>query len=130
METLLLKPATRNFFGGSFRVYEFPGSGIRLQAACPSSFCRHPFMARALPAWQPDFRLSGRRGKLIRLSEGREESDTLQKIAPDAWKIKMGEGSVEYPDDPENLLKRMDLGKCITGFWGYLKYRSMVKPNP
>ena len=54
----------------------------------------------------------------------------MQKIAPNAWKINMGEESVEYPDNPENLLKRMDLGKCITGFWGNQKYRSLVKPNP
>ncbi len=53
----------------------------------------------------------------------------LEKVAPRVWKIKLGEASVEYPNDPKNLLYRLSLGKCITGYWGNLKHRSSVIPN-
>ena len=74
--------------------------------------------------------LTVKNGRVYKFGGSKYPAYNLQKIAPNVWKIKMGEGSVEYPNDPENLLKRMDLGKCITGFWGNLKSRSMVKPNP
>jgi hypothetical protein len=74
--------------------------------------------------------LTVKNGRVYKFGGSKHPVYNLQKIAPNAWKIKMGEASVEYLNDPENLMKRMELGKCITGFWGNLKYRSMVKPNP
>jgi hypothetical protein len=74
--------------------------------------------------------LTVKNGRVYRFGGGKTPIYHLQKTAPNVWKIKMGEGSVEHPDDPGNLLKRMDVGKCLTGFWGNLKYRSMVKPIP
>jgi hypothetical protein len=53
----------------------------------------------------------------------------LEKTAPKVWKIKLGEASVEYPNDPKNLLYRLSLGRCITGYWGELKYRYSIAPN-
>jgi hypothetical protein len=74
--------------------------------------------------------LTVKNGRVYKFGGSKYPVYNLQKIAPNVWKIKMGEGSVEYPNDPENLLRRMDLRKCIAGFWGNLKSRSMVKPNP
>jgi len=53
----------------------------------------------------------------------------LEKVAPRVWKIMLGEGSVEYSNDPKNLLNRLSLGQCITGYWGKLKYRYSIAPN-
>jgi hypothetical protein len=53
----------------------------------------------------------------------------LEKTAPKVWKIKLGEASVEYPNNPRNLLYRLGLGRCITGYWGELKYRYSIAPN-
>lgn len=53
----------------------------------------------------------------------------LEKTAPKVWKIKLGEGSIEYPNDPKNLLNRLNLGRCITGYWGDLRYRYSITPN-
>lgn len=53
----------------------------------------------------------------------------LEKTAPKVWKIKLGEASVEHPNDPQNLLYRLNLGRCITGYWGNLKHRYSIVPN-
>jgi hypothetical protein len=53
----------------------------------------------------------------------------LEKTAPKVWKIKLGEASVEYPNNPKNLLHRLGLGGCITGYWGNLKHRYSIVPN-
>ena len=53
----------------------------------------------------------------------------LEKTAPKVWKIKLGEGSIEYPNNPKNLLNRLNLGGGITGYWGNLKYRYSIAPN-
>jgi hypothetical protein len=74
--------------------------------------------------------LTVKNGRVYKFGGSKYPVYNLQKIAPSVWKIKMGEGSLEYPDDPANFLRRMELGKCLTGFWGNLKYRSIVKPNP
>jgi len=53
----------------------------------------------------------------------------LEKKAPKVWKIKLGEGLIEYPNDPKNLLNRLNLGRCVTGYWGKLKHRYSIAPN-
>jgi hypothetical protein len=53
----------------------------------------------------------------------------LERTAPKVWKIKLGEASVEYPNNPKNLLYRLGLGRCITGYWGNLKHRYSIAPN-
>jgi hypothetical protein len=53
----------------------------------------------------------------------------LEEMAPKVWKIKLGEGLIEYPNDPKNLLNRLNIGRCITGYWGELKYRYSIAPN-
>ena len=53
----------------------------------------------------------------------------LEKTAPKVWKIKLGEASIEYPNDPKNLLYRLRLGRCISGYWANLKHRYSIAPN-
>ena len=53
----------------------------------------------------------------------------LEKTAPKRWEIKLGEGSVEYPNNPKNPLNRLNLGRCITGYWSNMKYRYSIAPN-
>jgi len=68
-------------------------------------------------------------GKVHRFGGSQHPTYNLEKISPHVWKIKFGEGSVEYPNDPENLLHRLNIGKFITGYWGNLKYRYSIAPN-
>jgi hypothetical protein len=53
----------------------------------------------------------------------------LEKTAPKVWQIKLGEASVEYPSNPKNLLYRLRLGRCLTGYWGNLKHRYSIAPS-
>jgi hypothetical protein len=53
----------------------------------------------------------------------------LEKTAPKVWKIKLGEASIEYPNDPKNLLYRLRPGRCISGYWANLKHRYSIAPN-
>jgi hypothetical protein len=49
----------------------------------------------------------------------------FEKIAPQIWNIKFGECSIEYPNDPNNYLHCLGMGKFITGYW--LKQKSRYK---
>jgi hypothetical protein len=42
-------------------------------------------------------------------------------------KIKFGDCSIEYPNDPNNYLYRLGIGKFITGYWVKMKYRYSLK---
>ena len=68
-------------------------------------------------------------GKVHRFGGSQHPTYNLEKISPHVWKIKFGEGSIEYRKDPENLLQRLSIGKFITGYWGNLKYRYSIIPN-
>jgi hypothetical protein len=68
-------------------------------------------------------------GKVLRFGGGQQPVYNLEKQAPRVWKIKLGEGSVAYPNDPKNLLNRLSVGRCITGYWGNMKYRYSLAPN-
>ena len=40
----------------------------------------------------------------------------LERVAPQIWNTKFGDCSIEYPNDPNNYLARLGIGKCITGY--------------
>jgi hypothetical protein len=40
----------------------------------------------------------------------------FETVAPKIWKIKFGDCSIEYPNDPNNYLARLGIGKFITGY--------------
>jgi hypothetical protein len=52
-----------------------------------------------------------------------------EKVAPRVWKIKLGVGSVEYPNNPKNLLNHLSIGRCIAGYWGNMKSKYAIVPN-
>lgn len=60
---------------------------------------------------------------------GRYKIHELEKVAPQIWKIKFGNVSIEYPKDPRNYLSRMDLGKFIAGYWMKQKYKYSLAPK-
>jgi len=49
----------------------------------------------------------------------------LEKVAPQIWNIKFGDSTIEYPNDPNNYLNRLGIGKFITGYW--LKQKARYK---
>jgi len=53
----------------------------------------------------------------------------FERVAPQIWKIKFGDCSIEYPKDPRNYLSRMDLGKFIAGYWLKQRYRYSLAPK-
>ena len=60
---------------------------------------------------------------------GRYKIHELEKAAPQIWKIKFGNASIEYPKDPRNYLSRMDLGKFIAGYWMKQRYKYSLAPK-
>jgi hypothetical protein len=50
----------------------------------------------------------------------------LENVAPDIWNIKFGDCTIEYPDDPNNYLHCLGIGKFITGYWLKQKYRYKI----
>ena len=51
----------------------------------------------------------------------------FEKIAPQIWNIKFGDCSIEYPNDPNNYLARLGIGKFITGYWLSQKSRYKIQ---
>jgi len=49
----------------------------------------------------------------------------FDKISPNVWNIRFGVCSIEYPNDPNNYLARLGIGKSITGYW--LRQKSRFK---
>jgi len=68
-------------------------------------------------------------GRVYQFGGSQHPDYNLEKISPHVWKIKLGEASAEYPNDPKNILYRLSLGRCITGYWSNLKYRYSMAPN-
>jgi len=50
----------------------------------------------------------------------------LENVAPQIWNIKFGDCSIEYPNDPNNYLARLGIGKFITGYWLKQKVRYKI----
>ena len=50
----------------------------------------------------------------------------LERVAPRIWNIKFGDCTIEYPNDPNNYLFRLGIGKFITGYWLRQKHRYKI----
>jgi hypothetical protein len=50
----------------------------------------------------------------------------FEKVAPQIWNIKFGDCSIEYPNDPNNCLAGLGIGKIITGYWLKQKVRFKI----
>ena len=53
----------------------------------------------------------------------------FEKVAPQIWKVKFGDGTIEFPKDPRDYLSRMDLGKCMAGYWLKQRYKYSLAPK-
>jgi hypothetical protein len=72
---------------------------------------------------------SAMHGKVINrgvLGGGKYKIYELEKVAPQIWNIKFGDCSIEYPNDPNNYLARLGIGKYITGYWLKQKLRYKI----
>jgi len=72
--------------------------------------------------------LTIRDGKAINrgvVGGGKYKIYELENVAPQIWNIKFGDCSIEYPNDPNNYLNRLGMGKFITGYW--LKQKARYK---
>jgi hypothetical protein len=67
--------------------------------------------------------------RVYQFGGGQHPVYNLEKVAPRVWKIRFGEGSIEYPNNPKNLLSQIDLGRCMTGYWSNMRYRYSIAPN-
>ena len=53
----------------------------------------------------------------------------FEKVAPQIWKVKFGDCSIEYLKDPRNYLSRMNLGKFIAGYWLKQRFKYSLAPK-
>ena len=73
--------------------------------------------------------LTIRDGKAINrgvIGGGKYKIYELEDVAPRIWNIKFGDCSIEYPNDPNNYLARLGIGKFITGYWLKQKIRYKI----
>ena len=51
------------------------------------------------------------------LARGRYKIHELERFAPQIWTTKFGDSAIEYPNDPNNYLFRLGIGKPLAGYW-------------
>ncbi|OGP63410.1 MAG: hypothetical protein A2170_06775 [Deltaproteobacteria bacterium RBG_13_53_10] len=50
-----------------------------------------------------------------------------EKVAPKIWNIRFGDCSIDYPNDPNNYLHRLGMGRFISGYWLKQKARYQIQ---
>lgn len=70
-----------------------------------------------------------RRGKVLRIGGLRQSIENLESAAPGIWKVRLGEGRLEFPHDEESLLHRLGVGRPLAAYWGRLRFRYSITPR-
>src|SRR5205814_5231797 len=69
----------------------------------------------------PDFTLLN--GRVLEMGGGRQPVYELERAAPGIWKVQLGAPRVDFPRDPQNLLRRLGIGEPVGGYWGQVRAR-------
>ncbi len=68
-------------------------------------------------------------GRVLRAGGLRLPIENLQGALPDIWKIRLGQGRLEFPSDEESLLHRLGVGAPLASYWGQVRYRYSITPR-
>jgi len=69
------------------------------------------------------------RGQVLRVGGLRASIPDLERAAPGVWKIRLGQGRLEYSHDEESLLQRLGVGRPLAAYWGQLRFRYTITPR-
>lgn len=68
-------------------------------------------------------------GRVLRAGGLRQSIEDLESKVPGVWKVRLGEGRLEFPRDEESLLQRLGVGRPLAAYWGQLHFRYSITPR-
>ena len=75
----------------------------------------------------PDYNLLN--GRVMTYGGLRRPVYELEDTAPGIWKVRLGEGRLDFPHEPQSLLHRLGVGKPLAAYWARLSYRFSITPR-
>lgn len=68
-------------------------------------------------------------GRVVKLGGSPRPAYELEASAPGVWKVRLGEGRLEFPREADSLLHRLGVGRPLAAYWGQLRYRFSITPR-
>ena len=125
MRRVTLERADTHYVGTSYarggRTSEFK---LQLEIAEPGAAARE--LLRFVAPF-PDYNLLN--GRVMTYGGLRQPAYELEEAAPGIWKVRLGEGRLDYPREPQSLLHRLGVGQPLAAYWGQLRYRYSITPR-
>lgn len=75
----------------------------------------------------PDFTLKD--GRVMKYGGLRQPVYELQRTAPDAWMVRLGQARLEFPREPESLLHRLGVVRPLAAYWARVRARYSITPR-
>lgn len=69
-------------------------------------------------------------GQVVRVGGMRTSIEDLERTLPAIWKVRLGDGRLDYPGDETSLLHRLGVGRPLASYWGQMKFRYAIVPRP
>lgn len=68
-------------------------------------------------------------GRVVKVGGLRASVVDLARVAPEIWKVRLGEAHLEFPRQQESLLHRLGVGRPLAAYWGQLRFRYSITPR-
>ena len=68
-------------------------------------------------------------GQVVRVGGLPVSIEALESRIPQVWKIRLGQGRLEFAHDDESLLQRLGGGRPLAAYYGRMKFRYSIKPR-
>ena len=68
-------------------------------------------------------------GSVLRFGGGSSPAYDLERVSPEAWKVRLGRARLEYPQESESLLHRLGVGQPLAAYWAQLRARYSIAPR-
>lgn len=125
MRRVTLERATSRYVGTSYaRGGRTPDFTLKMAVGEPGEGARDLLR---LVAPYPDYNLLN--GRVMTYGGLRQPVYELEAAAPGIWQVRLGEGDLEFPREPQSLLHRLRVGKPLAAYWARLSYRYSITPR-
>ena len=125
MRRVTLERADKQYVGTSYaRGGRTPEFTLHVEVAEPGEAARE--LLRVVAPF-PDYNLLN--GRVMTYGGLRQPVYELEEAAPGIWKVRLGEGRLDYPRESQSLLHRLGVGQPLAAYWAQLRYRYSITPR-
>ena len=125
MRRVTLERADQQYVGTSYaRGGRTPEFKLQVELAEPGAAARE--LLRFVAPF-PDYNLLN--GRVMTYGGLRQPVYELEEAAPGIWRVRLGEGRLDYPRESQSLLHRLGVGRPLAAYWAQLRYRYSITPR-